>query len=206
MEIRQTKEEIANTLTHLTGMLLMPLALVLLMLKDNNSLTIFAIMVFCISGFLMYTASTLYHWSLPGETKRILRYFDHINIYMLIAASYTPILLCAVGGVLGWIMFGVIWGIALLGTFFKIFFLGKYPKLSLALYLIMGWSIIIIAPSIWKNLSSTALIFLLLEGIFYSSGCYFYANDSKVSYYHAVWHLFVLGGTLSHLAAVWYIL
>lgn len=206
MKIRQSKEEIANSITHLSGMIIMPIALSLFMLKNNGFLATFSILIFCFSGFLMYTSSTIYHWSLPGKAKTLLRYIDHINIYMLIAASYTPILLCAVGGLLGWIMFGIMWGIALLGVFYKIFFLNKYPKLSLAIYLIMGWSVIIIAPSVWNNLSPLALIFLLCEGLSYSAGCYFYANDKKTPFFHAIWHLFVLGGTLSHLAVVWLIL
>ena len=100
--------------------------------------TRFAAIIFSISVLFMYTASTVYHWTPPGKAKKILRYFDHINIYVLIAASYTPILIVSVGGVLGWIMFAIMWILVLAGSFYKIFFLGKYPRLSLFIYLIMG--------------------------------------------------------------------
>lgn len=206
--VKQTKEEIANTLTHFSGVLFAGLASWLLIAKSmgNSWQTLFAIIVFSTSIFLMYTASTVYHWTLPGKTKRILRYFDHINIYMFIAASYTPILLCSVGGVLGWGMFAFLWIIALSGVFYKLFFLGRYPKLSLGIYLAMGWSVIFVGRSVWENMPKLALLFILLEGIFYTVGTYFYSKDEKKPYYHAIWHLFVLAGTVTHCTAIWMIL
>ena len=102
-------------------------------------------------------------------------------------------------------MFGILWSVALLGIFYKIFFLGKYPKVSLAIYLIMGWSVVFIAKPVWDVVPATALLFILLEGIFYTAGTYFYSHDSK-KYYHAIWHIFVLGGTVSHFCAVWFII
>ncbi|SRR5574344_507892 len=206
--MKHTREELLNTLTHLGGTLLMPVVLVLLLHQTKSSMWqyTFSILVFSISAILMYASSTIYHWALPGRLKRILRYFDHINIYILIAASYTPILLCAVGGTTGWVMFGVMWGIALLGTFYKIFFLGKYPRLSLGIYLTMGWSGVFVVKPVWDSLPATALWCLLAEGFFYTMGSYFFSRDGKHKYYHAIWHLFVLGGTLSHFAAVWFFL
>lgn len=206
--MKRTREELFNTLTHLGGTLLMPLVLIILLHQTKSSTWqyTFSILVFSISAILMYASSTMYHWAMPGKVKRILRYFDHINIYVLIAASYTPILLCAVGGTIGWVMFGFLWVIVLLGTFYKILFLGKYPRLSLGIYLIMGWSGIMIIKSVWNSLSAPALWCLLAEGLFYTIGSYFFARDCQHKYYHAIWHLFVLGGTLSHFAAVWFFL
>lgn len=208
MILQQSKEEIANTLTHLAGVIIAIFAGVLLINKGIGSAwqNLLGISIFSIGMLLMYMASTIYHWTLPGKWKKILRYCDHINIYVLIAASYTPILLCSIGGVLGWSMFGVMWVLALAGTFYKIFFLGKYPRLSLAIYLIMGWSAVFIARPIWNNMPSEALWFILIEGISYTVGTYFYSRDASHSFYHAIWHVFVLGGTMSHIAAVWYIL
>ncbi len=205
--IKQTKEEIANSATHLFGAFaVVALALALIIKIDTFSIsTLLGAGIFCLSALAMYISSTIYHWALPGKTKKILRYFDHSNIYILIAASYTPILLCGVQGALGWWMFGILWSVALLGIFYKIFFLGKYPKVSLAIYLIMGWSVVFIAKPVWDVVPATALLFILLEGIFYTAGTYFYSHDSK-KYYHAIWHIFVLGGTVSHFCAVWFII
>ncbi|MEG1585419.1 MAG: hemolysin III family protein [Bacteroidales bacterium] len=208
MMIKQTKEEIANTLTHFTGVCLAILSAWVLIAKSIESdwQTGFAVTIFCLSVFLMYLASTIYHWALPGKTKKILRYLDHINIYVLIAASYTPILLCSIGGKTGWFMFAFLWLVALAGSFYKIFFLGKYPRISLGIYLMMGWSVVFIARSVWENMPGMALFFILLEGIFYTAGTYFFSKDADHPYYHAIWHLFVLAGTIMHCAAVWLIL
>jgi len=154
----------------------------------------------------MYASSTVYHWTLPGKLKNYLRYFDHISIYVLIAASYTPVLICGVGGETGWVMFCILWGFVIFGAFYKIFFLGKYPRVSLGIYLAMGWSGLFIARPVWNSLPTVALWFLFAEGLFYTIGSYFFARDLKHAYYHAVWHLFVLCGTLSHFAAMWYFL
>ena len=100
-------------------------------------------------------------------------------------------------------MFGILGFTALLGTFYKIFLLGRYPKLSLAIYLIMGWSVIFIARPVWLAVPLSAILWIAAEGIFYTVGTYFYSNDDKHQYYHAIWHLFVLAGSISHFIAVW---
>lgn len=206
--LKQTKEEIANTLTHLLGILVACATGGVLITKALQSSwqSLLGVIVFSVGMLLMYVASTVYHWALPGKWKHILRYCDHINIYVLIAASYTPILLCAIGGKLGWWVFGGMWTMALIGALYKIFFLGKYPRLSLAIYLTMGWSVVFIAKSVWHNMPAIALGCILLEGISYTLGTYFYSRDKQTPYYHAIWHLFVLGGTAAHVAAVWFIL
>ena len=154
--------------------------------------------VFAVAVLFMYTASTIYHWTLPGDLKRILRHVDHINIYVLIAASYTPVWLCVIGGVWGWVGFAVVWAIALAGAIGKIIALGKHPRVSLALYLAMGWLVVFVAVPVWNALSTKALMWLAAEGFFYTAGTYFYAKGKERPYFHAIWHLFVLGGTLSH--------
>lgn len=204
---RYSREEIANSLTHLAGALLAPVMLILLLatMSPEGQYKLLAAAMFCSGVFLLYTSSTCYHWALPGRLKSVLRYIDHINIYVLIAASYTPILICAIGGVLGWTMFFVMWALALLGAVYKIFFLKRWRRLSLGLYLLMGWSCVFIAVPVWQSLPASALCMILAEGIFYTSGSYFFMHDSR-PYYHTFWHIFVLLGTLSHFAAVWIIM
>ncbi len=201
---KRTEAEVANTLTHLLGVILSIIASVYLisLSKESNNHSLIPICIFCAGMIMLYSASTAYHWAMPGKTKRILRHFDHIGIYVLIAASYTPVWLIVIGGVYGWVAFAIIWAIAIGGSIGKIVALGKYPKLSLAIYLIMGWSAVFAAKAVWTSLTATALWWLLLEGLFYSGGAYFYAKGSKSTYFHAIWHLFVLLGTFAHFMVV----
>lgn len=158
--------------------------------------------IFFISGmFLMFLSSTLYHWVRPGRVKTVLRKLDHINIYVMIACSYTPICVAVVGGALGWTVFGLLWATVLAGTFYKIFALGRWPRLSLALYLLMGWSGLFVARPVVQALSWRPLSLILLEGVLYTAGTWFFARDHK-RHYHAIWHLFVLGGAMAHWAAI----
>ena len=154
---------------------------------------------------LMYAASTLYHWAMPGKAKRRLRIFDHISIYVMIAASYTPICIGVVGGALGWTVFGILWGVALGGAVYKLTAMDRYPRLSLFLYLLMGWSFIFMAEPVCSRLPSRALCAILAEGLFYTSGTWFFAHDSK-PYFHGVWHIFVLLGSVAHWLAILFIL
>ena len=181
--IKQTGEEIANTATHLSGVLLSAIFGLLLLFKGNilDLNEFLGISLFSLSAFIMYISSSIYHWAMPGKLKRVLRYFDHSNIYILIAASYTPILLCAVKGKLGWWMFGILWTVAIFGIIYKIFFLGKYPRLSLMIYLTMGWSVVFIAKSVWLTLPSISLVLILCEGILYTIGTYFFSQIGRAS-------------------------
>lgn len=201
----RTSEEVANTLTHLIGIVFAFVTAYLLLTRcaEGSWQELFGMAVFSAAMLFMYTASTIYHWTLPGKAKRVLRYFDHICIYVLIAGSYTPIWLCVVGGTWGWVAFGLMWGVAVAGAIGKLVALGKHPRLSLTIYLVMGWSAVFAVVPIWKAMSATSLLWLLAEGIFYSSGTYFYAHDDKRPFFHAVCHLFVLGGTVSHFMALW---
>lgn len=215
-------EEFVNSVTHFVGMLLAPVMLILLIavMSDNDifvfsegdvdlfssiSTKLLGAIMFCAGVFILYTSSTIYHWVQPGHLKSIFRYIDHISIYVLIAASYTPILICAIGGILGWVMFFIMWTFVVLGAIYKIFFLTKWPRLSLALYLTMGWSCIFIAVPVWQKLPASALSCIFAEGFFYTAGSYFFVHDNR-KYFHALWHVFVLLGTISHFAAVWIIM
>lgn len=161
----------------------------------------FGVIFFITGMFLMFLSSTIYHWVHPGLAKQILRKCDHISIYVMIACSYTPVCVGVIGGWLGWLVFGLMWGIATIGTVVKVFALGKNPRLSLAIYLIMGWSVLLIFPTVLERLSSLSMFFLVCEGVFYTAGTYFFAHDNR-PHYHAIWHIFVLLGAISHWAVV----
>ena len=159
------------------------------------------VIFFIVGMFLMFLSSTIYHWLKPGRVKQIMRKLDHISIYVMIACSYAPICLGVVGGWLGWTVFGFLWAVVLGGTFYKIYAIGKWPRLSLALYLLMGWSVLLILKPVMDRLEPISMLLLVAEGIFYTSGTYFFAHDSK-PHFHAVWHIFVLLGAMAHWLAV----
>ncbi len=161
----------------------------------------FGVIFFIAGMFLMFLSSTLYHWVRPGKAKNVLRKLDHISIYVMIACSYTPICVGVIGGTLGWIMFALQWTVVALGTVYKIVALGKYPRLSLALYLVMGWSVLLMVKPVLDNMSTLSIALLVLEGLFYSAGTYFFAHDQR-KHYHAIWHIFVLLGAMSHWSVV----
>ena len=119
----------------------------------------------------------------------------------MIACSYTPICIGVVGGWVGWLVFGILWAMVIGGTFYKIFAIDRYPRLSLILYLAMGWSVLFIFPRVVEELSTISLLLLLAEGFFYTTGTYFFAHDEKKNF-HAVWHVFVLLGAMAHWSAV----
>lgn len=191
-----------NTWTHLAGAVfaLSSIWMVWPAVKISWQMA-FGVIFFIVGMFLMFLSSTIYHWVHPGMAKNILRRCDHISIYVMIACSYTPICVGVVGGWIGWTLFGVQWAAVIGGTFYKIFAIGKYPRLSLIIYLVMGWSVLFVAEPVFSRLSTTALLLLLAEGIFYSAGTYFYAHDEH-KHFHAIWHVFVLLGAISHWSVV----
>lgn len=204
---RRSAEERFNTLTHLAGVVFTLIAawFILRLGYQAGWKNAFGTTFFTCGMLLMYAASTLYHWWMPGRGKRCLRVLDHISIYVMIAASYTPICIGVVGGAVGWTVFGILWGVALGGAVYKIAALGRWPRLSLLLYLVMGWTFVFIAEPVCTGISTPALICLLFEGLFYTSGTYFFAHDSR-RFYHGIWHIFVLLGSVSHWLAILFIL
>lgn len=204
---RRSAEERFNTLTHLAGVVFTLIAawFILRLGYQAGWKNALGTTFFTCGMLLMYAASTLYHWWMPGRGKRCLRVLDHISIYVMIAASYTPICIGVVGGAVGWTVFGILWGVALGGAVYKIAALGRWPRLSLLLYLVMGWTFVFIAEPVCTRISTPALICLLFEGLFYTSGTYFFAHDSR-RFYHGIWHIFVLLGSVSHWLAILFIL
>ena len=159
------------------------------------------VLFFIVGMFLMFLSSTIYHWLPQGRARQVLRKCDHISIYVMIACSYTPICIAVVGGWLGWTIFGILWAVVLCGTIYKILAIGRYPRLSLALYLAMGWSGVFIAKPVCDRLSLPAILLILAEGLLYTVGTYFFARDTR-RHYHAVWHIFVLLGAIAHWTAI----
>ncbi len=194
--------ERSNTWTHLVGVVFALSSIWMVWPAVGKGWEMAFGVIFFIAGmFLMYLSSSLYHWVKPSMAKDVLRRLDHISIYVMIACSYTPICVGVVGGWVGWTLFGIQWAIVLAGTFYKIYAFGKYPKLSLAIYLVMGWSALLVAPQVFSRLTVWGLIFLLSEGIFYTAGTYFFSHDDR-RHFHAIWHIFVLLGSIAHWSVV----
>ena len=200
-------EEICNCTIHGLGIILGIAGLVILSAFSatrGSAWTIVSTAIFGASMIILYTTSTLYHAITNLQAKTILKKFDHIAIYYLIAGTYTPFLLVNLRGAIGWTIFGIIWGLAILGTILKLTLSGNGTKIwSISLYLTMGWLIVFASHKLFQTLNTTALTFLILGGLFYTLGIGFYVWKSR-KYTHAVWHGFVLTGTIMHFFAVLY--
>jgi len=202
--MRIDREELANSLTHGFGAIASVAAgsalLVLAALRGNAWLTV-GTAVFAMSLVALYGISALYH-AVPAETvKARLKVADHCAIYALIAGTYTPFMLGGVRGGLGWTLFGVIWGLAVAGMVFKLFFTGRFRSLSTAVYIAMGWLVVLAAKPIAEALPGSVLVWLAVGGIAYTAGTAFYLNR-RIPYSHAIWHLFVIAGSTSHVVAL----
>jgi hemolysin III len=201
---RLTLEEIANTVTHGIGLLLSIAGFVVLLvfaILRGTAWHIVACSIYGATLICLYSASTLYHAVVSSRLKRGLKIFDHSAIYLLIAGTYTPFLLLNLRGPWGWSLFGVIWGLALAGILFKCWFADHWEHLSTAVYVLMGWLVLIATKPVLAHVPSTTLLWLLAGGLFYSSGVIFYVWK-RLPYSHAVWHLFVLAGSTCHYFAV----
>ena len=173
---------------------------------SNFKFQIVGTSLFLLGAFLMYFASTLYHVVVAPKAKARIRIFDHISIYVMIAGSYSPICLTVVGGWMGWSLFGFLWTCVIAGVVGKIIALGKHPHLSLTLYLMMGWAALLVIWPMWQNMSHAAFAWVIAEGVFYTIGSYFFSKDEEHAFYHAIWHVFIILGSLSHTIALWLIL
>jgi len=198
------REEIFNSITHGIGTLLSIAALVMLIVFAVMKGDTWHVVSFTIYGstlVLLYLCSTLYHTFTKEKLKNLFARFDHAAIFLLIAGTYTPFLLTVLRGTLGWTLFGIIWGVALVGVVIRSIYLTRFRKLMVALYLAMGWMFVVAVGPMIKNLPQTSIIFLFLGGIFYSVGVVFYMWRN-LKYGHGIWHLFVLAGSIMHFFAV----
>jgi hemolysin III len=193
------REEFLNALSHGFGVLLGVIGAMLLWQEHEPTQPMETLSVVIYSGsvILLFTASTLYHSVNDPRIKKKLRILDHVSIYFLIAGTYTPVALLTLQESKGMSLFYIVWGVTLAGTLFKIFYTGKLEYLSLVLYLVMGWLIVVDFNFLWSELSSFGAGMLFLGGAFYTLGIVFYAIR-KIPYNHFIWHLFVLGGAISH--------
>ena len=202
-------EEIVNAITHGIGFLLAIAATAILTVRASIHGNAWHIVTYSIFGaglINLYLASTLYHSSTRAQIKYYLNRFDHSSIYVLIAATYTPFTLVALKGAFGWVIFGLIWAMAIAGVVFKIwFYTTKFRTLSTWLYIAMGWLIIIAIVPIVKNLPNISLWFLFAGGLSYSIGTFFYLKKS-IPFGHGIFHLFILGGSICHFFALFYLL
>ena len=198
------REELANSVTHGLGVLLSVTGLVVLVVasvRHGDAWHVTSTAIFGATLVLSYLTSTLYH-SLRGDrVKEVLRKFDHAAIFLLIAGTYTPFVLVTLRGPWGWSLFGVVWGLAIAGVALKFWFAGRFRLVSTAIYLAMGWLVLIAVKPLTAALPRDGLVWLISGGLFYSLGAGFYLWK-RLAYHHAIWHLFVLAGGACHWVAV----
>ncbi|MDY8138958.1 PAQR family membrane homeostasis protein TrhA [Aquimarina sp. 2201CG5-10] len=199
MAIQSPIEEKWNWLTHGLGIVLSLIGFFVLIANDTK-LTVYSthtIILYSVSLFALYFASTAYHYSSNPILKRKFRAFDHISIYLLIAGTYSPVTLITLINSNGWLLFFLVWSIAGLGTILKLFFTGRFEIFSVLLYLIMGWLIVLDINSLSDKVGDKGMLLLMLGGAAYTLGIIFYALR-KMKFHHVIWHLFVLAGSIFH--------
>jgi hemolysin III len=192
-----------NAITHLGGAVLALAGAVLLVVfaaLDGDAWKVVSVSIYGFTLVSLYSLSTLYH-SLRGRAKFVLQKLDHQSIYLLIAGSYTPFCLVTLRGAWGWSLFGVVWGLAVLGGLQE-FWSNKARILSVVIYVVMGWVVVVALVPLYRALGSAGFAWLVAGGLFYTLGIVFYAIDERVPWAHGVWHLFVLAGSAAHFAAI----
>jgi hemolysin III len=197
-------EEIANSVTHGVGLLLSIAGLAVLIVfasRLGNAWHVVSCTIFATTLILQYTFSTLYHSIQIPRTKSMLRVLDHSAIFLLIAGTYTPFMLVNLRGPWGWSLFSIVWSLALLGVLFQVSLLRRWQGVSLALYIGMGWVVVFAIKPMLAAVAPGGLILLLLGGLAYTSGVIFYLWKG-LRYHHAIWHGFVLAGSILHFFAV----
>ena len=199
-------EERINILSHAIGLLLSIIAVVLLVTRASsygNAWHIVSAAIFGASLITLYAASTVYHSATRAELRARLRIIDHATIYILIAGTYTPFTLITLNGTVGWLIFAFSWGMAISGIILKLFFTGRFNLVSTLMYVFMGWIIIFAVKPLIANLSTEGLFWLVAGGLSYTIGAIIY-SIKKVPLNHAIFHLFVLGGSICHFVAVYF--
>lgn len=198
-------ERLFNTITHGIGSILSIVALVLMVVYasyNSDAWSIVGVSIFGSTLILLYMSSTLYHAFSNGRVKQIFKTLDQSFIYLLIAGTYTPVLLITLRNTLGWTVFVLVWAMAIGGIIHRIFFFDKLKKLSLVSYIVMGWLSLIVFKSLLNAAPAELVVWLLIGGAFYTGGLIFYSWE-KLPFNHAIWHLFVLGGSFSHFIGIY---
>jgi hemolysin III len=199
-----SKEETINALTHGLGVLLSVGGLTVLVVMAalrGDAWHIVSCSIYGATLVLLFSSSTLYHSFRSRRVKHVFRVIDHASIYLLIAGTYTPFVLVNLRGQWGWTLFGVIWGLALAGIVFQVFFVDRFRLAQTLIYLAMGWLVVVAVKPLFIHVPRGGLLWLLAGGLCYTVGAVFYLWK-KLPYHHAVWHLFVLGGSVCHYFAI----
>jgi hemolysin III len=199
-------EERINILSHVLGFVLSIVALVLLVRHASINGDVWHVVSFSIFGvslMILYAASTVYHSARNIQFRRKMRIVDHASIYILIAGTYTPFTLVTLNGFSGWMIFGITWGMAVVGIVLKLFYTGKYDAVSTLMYVFMGWVIVFAIEPLIDNLSSDGLFWLVAGGMAYTTGAILY-SIKKIKFNHAIFHVFVLVGSFCHFVSVYF--
>jgi hemolysin III len=202
------REEIANSVSHGIGLgaaLVGTPFLIMHAVRYGDAGFFIGTSLFSATIISLYLASTLYHALPAGKAKGVFRVIEHSAIFLLIAGTYTPFTLGVLSGAWGWVLFGVVWGLAAIGVALKILQKASHPIVSTGLYLMMGWIIVIAVEPLFARVPTSGLLLLIAGGLSYTAGVAFYLTDSRLQYGHLIWHLFVIAGTSCHYCAVfWY--
>lgn len=204
IRIQNRKEELANGISHILGVLFCLVGMPVLIAKtreQHNLITESSVILFGVGMILVYSFSSLYHLAQKEKTKQLFKIADHISIYYLIAGTYSPLMVIYLSKETALVFLGVMWFAVLLGTFFKVFYVDRFKFVSVALYLLMGWMIVFVIKPLWGVIPLPVFWWILAGGLSYTVGVYFYIKSYK-SYFHTVWHFFVLLGTVSHYVAI----
>jgi hemolysin III len=208
-EARYTpREELVSGVTHGVGAALGAVgmaALATLAARRGDARLIVSVSVYGASLTLLFLCSTLYHLATAPRAKSLLRVFDHSAIFLLIAGTYTPFTLVALKGAWGWTLFGLVWGFAAVGILHEVLFMDRFPRVTIALYLGMGWLIVIAIKPLLASVPRGGMAWLVGGGLAYTAGVAFYANR-RIPFHHAIWHLFVLGGAACHFCGIFFYL
>lgn len=202
--VKTAMEEIMNAITHGIGAIFAIIGLSILTASaymNGGAWHMASGIIFGVSMVLLYLASTLYHSFTNQRIKDILKIFDHAAIYLLIAGTYTPFTLIPLHGTVGWIIFGIVWGLAFLGILLKIFFVKRFKVLSTLCYLLMGWFAVVMIDPLLSSIHIYGLYWLIAGGLFYTVGAIFYLLQ-RLPYHHAIWHLFVIAGSVAHFIVI----
>ncbi|GAA4270484.1 PAQR family membrane homeostasis protein TrhA [Hyunsoonleella aestuarii] len=199
MRVQTPFEEKLNALTHGVGAIFGFVGLILLITNNANKTdwSEFSIIVYGLSIIILFSASTFYHCVKRERRKHYFRIIDHISIYLLIAGTYTPVLLISLEQSLGWSLFYVVWGIAVFGVILKLFFTGRFEVFSTLLYLVMGWLIVFDFSNLSETMHPNGILFLFAGGLAYTLGIVFYIFE-RIPFNHVIWHIFVLAGAIFH--------
>jgi hemolysin III len=195
-------EEMASSLTHAFGAAASIFALILMVVRADGPLAVTSCVIFGSTLIILYLSSTIYHLVTGERIKEFLQLMDHSCIYLLIAGSYTPVTLLALGGGWGWSLFGVVWGLAIAGIIFKAVTHGRNDHwISTAVYILMGWLVVIALRPLLNSIETAGFVMLAAGGLSYTLGVIFFVWE-KMRFNHAIWHLFVMGGSACHVIAV----